>query len=251
MIELGVLLLFYSFLFTIGMLKKNHGIVDIGWGLGFVLLAWTSLLSHSHLSNENMLLTLLITLWGGRLAYHIWERHRGKPEDFRYQNMRKKWGNHPVIGAILQVYLLQMLLMVVIAIPFLYANNMRSLEVTLLYGVGLFIWIVGFYFESSSDASLRRFKQNPQNKGKIMTGGLYRYSRHPNYFGEALMWWGIFLMTLQGPWAVVGIISPITITYLLRYVSGVPLLEAHYKDNKLYQAYAEKTSIFIPKKPRS
>jgi len=248
--ELIILLLFYLLLFAIGIQKKNHGIVDIGWGIGFVLLAWTSLLQHSHMGIENILMTLLVTVWGCRLAYHIWERHRGKPEDFRYQNMRKKWGNHPVIGALLQVYLLQMLLMIVIALPFVYANNMLSLERTFLYFMGLFVWIVGFYFESASDAALRRFKKNPQNKGKIMTNGLYQYSRHPNYFGEAMMWWGIFLMTLQEPLAAVGIVSPITITYLLRYVSGVPLLEEHYKDNKAYQAYAKKTSIFIPMKPR-
>jgi len=112
------------------------------------------------------------------------------------------------------------------------------------------IWIVGFVFEAVADWQLTRFKSNPDNKGKVMNGGLWRYSRHPNYFGEATMWWGIFVIGIGTSNSLLTLISPITITYLVRYVSGVPLLEKHYENNVLFQAYAKKTSIFIPWFPK-
>jgi steroid 5-alpha reductase family enzyme len=243
------LFIYYFIIFAIGQIKRDNSIVDIGWGGGFVIAAWISLLS-GEVTTSGAISTGLVTIWGLRLVYHIGKRNIGKPEDFRYVNMRKKWGNKfAMLKAFIYVYMLQFALCALISFSFVYGNLNGKNGVTPLMAIGLLIWAIGFYFESKSDAELARFKKNKSNKGKLLTTGLHKYTRHPNYFGEATLWWGVYLITLSvGGWFT--IISPITITFLLLFVSGVPLLEKHYKDNKAYQAYAKKTSKFIPWFPK-
>jgi steroid 5-alpha reductase family enzyme len=142
--------------------------------------------------------------------------------------------------------MLQGALMLVIAYPIIMNNATDTGSLTILEIIGLAIWIVGFIFEALGDKQLKDFIGDKKNKGHIMKKGLWKYTRHPNYFGEATMWWGIFIITLSSKSGIVGIVSPIVITLLLLYVSGVPMLEEHYKDNKEFQAYAKYTSIFIP-----
>lgn len=248
---IGILLLvYYIVLFVLGQMKKDNSIVDIGWGFGFVLVAWFTYVFYSDFALVPSLTTLLVSIWGIRLTYHIGSRNKGKGEDFRYENMRQKWGNKLVLlKSFVKVYLLQLVLLYIIALAFINVNLNPRDKLQALDLIGASIWIFGFLFEAISDAQLKQFIKT-KKKGEIYTSGLYKYTRHPNYFGEATLWWGIFLINLSSPNGWWMIISPITITILVRFVSGVPLLEKHYEDNPAFQAYAKKTSIFIPMPPK-
>ncbi|MCE5342553.1 MAG: DUF1295 domain-containing protein [Eubacteriales bacterium] len=241
----------YFFLFfLLGTAKKNNSVVDIGWGIGFVLTAWIRLNPSLPASLPQWTITLLITLWGLRLFTHILKRNHGKPEDARYTVMRKSWGSWAVPRAFFQVYMLQGVLMALISLPFLLPAPAGYAVITPLYAAGFAVFAVGFAFEAVGDAQLAAFLHNPTRKGQLMTQGLWRYTRHPNYFGEATLWWGIWLIAISGgvsPWSVVG---PITITCLLLFVSGVPPLEKAMKNRIGYAEYARKTSVFIPWFPR-
>ncbi|MCJ7679308.1 MAG: DUF1295 domain-containing protein, partial [Candidatus Aminicenantes bacterium] len=170
--------------------------------------------------------------------------------DFRYAKWRKEWGRWFVLRSYFQVFILQGVLMGIIALPILLVNASMKPGLTWLDGLGVAVWVIGFCFETMGDLQLARFKKNPSNKGKIMTSGLWRYTRHPNYFGESAMWWGIFLITLSVPGGWVGVVSPVLITFILLFVSGVRMLEKKYGDNPEFQAYAERTSVFIPFPPK-
>ena len=245
-----IIFIYFFLLFLMGTALRNNGVVDIGWGIGFVAVAWLMLLLRLPFSLVRLTMTLLITLWGVRLFMHILQRNQGKPEDFRYANFRKAWGKWLVPRAFLQVYMLQGLFMFMISLPVILLQGALPIRFPWLYGLGIAIFAIGFAFESVGDAQLRQFLKNPANKGKIMSEGLWRYTRHPNYFGEATMWWGIFLIAVSGGATLLTVISPITITFLLLFVSGVPLLERAMKNRLGYAAYAAQTSIFIPWFPK-
>jgi steroid 5-alpha reductase family enzyme len=231
----------------VGQIKKNNSIVDIFWGLGFVVIACFTYIVYSEQTLVSSITTLLVTIWGLRLTYHIGKRNIGKAEDFRYVNFRKKWGSKWVLlKAFLHVYILQMIMLILISLAFININMNPRQDFSFLDLLGIFVWLFGFAFEAIADKQLRDFKKDKSNKGKILTSGLYQYTRHPNYFGEACLWWGIFIMNLSTMSGFFMIISPITITVLVRYVSGVPMLEKHYEHNEAFQAYAKKTSIFLP-----
>ena len=241
-----VVLAYFVLFFIIGTLIKNNSIVDQAWGLGFVLIAFYSMLRIQNFSLPSVLTTTLVTLWGGRLFYHIMKRNFGKPEDFRYVNMRKQWGKYVIPRAFLQVYMLQGFLMMVIAFPVIWIHETQDAKLNLLTLVGLGVWLLGYFFEVVGDAQLRKFISNPQNKGKLMTTGLWSLTRHPNYFGESVMWWGIFIIGVSIQVSLLSIISPIAITLLLLFVSGVPLLEKAMKGRPGYDEYVKKTNKFIP-----
>lgn len=245
-----IIAVYFSVLFLIGTGLRNNSIVDIGWGIGFVLLAWILLFLRPPAALVRVSVTLLVSLWGLRLFYHILKRNRGKPEDFRYVAFRKAWGKWAVPRAFLQVYMLQGVLMFMIALPFILEGSDPARVNAVLFGLGLLIFLIGFTFESVGDAQLKAFIRDPANKGKIMTSGLWRYTRHPNYFGEATLWWGIFLIALSGGVSPAAILGPVTITVLLLFVSGVPLLERDMKNREGYPEYAQKTSIFFPWFPK-
>jgi steroid 5-alpha reductase family enzyme len=245
------LFIFFNIAFLIAQIKKNNGLADMAWGLGFVVVAVSSLLVAGTYTIYQLVITALVALWGFRLFYYIGLRNWSKPEDFRYVNMRKKWGTHVHLKAYFIVFMLQMTFLLIVSLPIqLAANINKDLDFIgwIILGVGVLLWIIGFYFEAVGDAQLKKFKQDSSNKGKIMQTGLWKYTRHPNYFGEALMWWAIFIISMSTlSWiALFGIIGSSFITYLLLFVSGVPLLEKKYKDNEAFQAYAKKTSIFFP-----
>jgi steroid 5-alpha reductase family enzyme len=197
-----------------------------------------------------MLVSGMVILWGLRLAIYIFIRNRGKKEDFRYAKWRKDWGKSWILRSYLQVFILQGFFMLSIAYPlFLYdSNQVKALNCLDL--IGMLAWLLGFFFEAVGDHQLSRFKQDPANKGQIMDQGLWRYTRHPNYFGEALMWWGIFVLTLNTSLGWAAIFSPVIITTLLLRVSGVPLLEKKYADNPQYRDYVRRTSSFLPWFPK-
>lgn len=232
--------------FLLGTFLKNNSIVDQAWGVGFVLITFYSMISLGNFGIVSLLTTLLVTLWGGRLFYHIMRRNVGKPEDFRYANWRKEWGKYVIPRAFLQVYMLQALFMMVIAFPIVLIHQETEATLNAITAIGAIVWIIGYYFEVVGDAQLAAFKKNSANKGKLMTTGLWRYTRHPNYFGEAVMWWGIFIIALSVGASPLSIISPIAITYLLRFVSGVPMLEKAMKGRPGFEEYAKRTNIFVP-----
>jgi steroid 5-alpha reductase family enzyme len=164
--------------------------------------------------------------------------------------MRQDWGENFVLKSFLNIYMLQGFLMVIISLPILLTNYLYSEGLNFLDNLGLFLWSFGFVFETLADYQLSRFLKDSKNKGEIMTKGLWKFSRHPNYFGEATMWWGIFFIALSTPYGYLTMISPILMTYLLLFVSGVPLLEKKYENNKKYQKYAKKTPKFFPWCPK-
>jgi steroid 5-alpha reductase family enzyme len=248
--SIGVVFIYMTIFFIVAQIVKNNSIVDMGWGLGFVVIAAYTLLASGNYNSRSVIVTTLVSVWGLRLFYHILKRNLGKPEDFRYIAMRKAWGKWVIPTAFLRVFMLQGALMLIIAYPIIMNNSTTKGSLGVLEIIGLAIWIVGFIFEAIGDKQLKDFIANKKNKGHIMKEGLWKYTRHPNYFGEATMWWGIFIISLSSQSGIIGIISPVVITLLLLYVSGVPLLEKHYKDNKEFQAYSKYTSIFIPLIPK-
>ena len=257
---LGVFLvvqLYFFIFFLVAQKLKNNSIVDIGWGLGFVVITWFSVLftlfSGVDLSLLMIIITILVTIWGLRLFLYIGIRNFKKPEDFRYVNMRKKWGNTaPRLQAYLKVFLTQAMFMLVVALP-IYAAflNTNPISWSIWIILGVLLHLIGFFFEAVGDAQLKAFlKIRAASKTKIMQTGLWKYTRHPNYFGEALMWWALLILVIPSSIWLIAIPSPIIMNYLLRYVSGVPLLEKKYAGNEEFQAYAKKTSIFIPWFPK-
>ncbi|MBN2558437.1 MAG: DUF1295 domain-containing protein [Clostridia bacterium] len=247
-----LLFIYFVILFILGQVMRNNSIVDVGWGLGFTLVAiYTFFAGGFNHRFASIAVTVLVLLWGFRLAYHIIKRNWMKPEDFRYVAMREKWGSKAQwLHAFFKVYMIQMVFMYVVALPIIALNSSEIKFAGFLVPVGIIIWGTGYFFEVVGDRQLRKFKGDPANKGKIMDEGLWKYSRHPNYFGEAVMWWGIFVMSISTGYFYLTFISPALITFLLVFVSGVPLLEKKYKDNPEFIEYSRRTSKFIPWFPK-
>lgn len=243
-----MLLAYMTFWFGISVIKKRNDVADIAWGLGFVLMAWLSFLISGY-SFKALLVNGLVTVWGFRLAWHIYNRNKDKPEDSRYLEWRKTWKNL-YVRSYLQVFVLQGILLFLISLPVLSVNRSVSNSFGVLEVVGLFVWALGFYFETTGDKQLKDFITNPANKGKLMDQGLWQYSRHPNYFGEVTQWWGIFIIALSIPGSVFTVLGPLTITILILFVSGIPLLEKKYAGRPDWEEYKKRTSIFIPLPPR-
>lgn len=237
--------------FLLALLKKDNSLADTAWGLGFVLLAGLTFVRAHEPAPRRVLVTSLVLVWGLRLAVHVFARNRKKGEDFRYAAWRARWGRWFVLRSYLQVFLLQGLFLLVIAWPIILVNATPQTGLGWRDLAGSALWLLGFAFEAAADAALARFKGEAGNKGRIMAEGLWRYSRHPNYFGEALMWWGLFVLALgsEGGWTALA--SPLLITVLLRFVSGVPMLERKYSGNADFQAYARRTNAFFPWPPKS
>ncbi len=252
LVVLLVILGLMTLLWLLSLLLKNSSIVDIFWGAGFVITAWVSYaLTPDGFLPRKLLSVGLVTLWGLRLSLYILWRNWGKAEDFRYQAWRKESGAIWWWKSFFQVFLLQGLLMWIVSAPLLAVQfYSRTAGFTLLDLAGLALWLFGFYFETAGDLQLARFKANPQNKGKVLDRGVWRYTRHPNYFGDSAQWWGFYLFALAaGGWWTV--FSPALMTLLLLRVSGVALLEKSLETRPGYKEYVENTSAFLPWPPRS
>jgi steroid 5-alpha reductase family enzyme len=232
--------------------KKDASIADVFWGLGFVIVAWITHARAEGFEARKYLLTLLTSLWGLRLAIHIGWRNWGKAEDHRYQTWRAKYGPRFWWVSLFTVFGIQGVLLWVISLV-VQAGQLSGVPAhfTWLDGVGVLVWIAGITFEAVGDWQLARFKADSRNRGKVMNRGLWAYSRHPNYFGECLIWWGMFCITMATPGNLLTIISPLTITFLLLKVSGVTLLEKSIVERRPeYREYIESTSAFIPWLPK-
>ncbi len=228
---------------------KDNSIVDIGWGMGFVVVGGVGLALQGALSSYHLVLFGMIAIWAVRLSSYIFTRHSNTGEDYRYAQWRKEWGKYVVPRAFLQIFMLQGVFMYIIALPIIVAMASAVTLSSVSY-LGIAIWLIGFLFEAIGDYQKSKFKANPANNGKIMQSGLWRYTRHPNYFGEALLWWGIFVFVVPAGYWYISIISPIVLTFLLTKVSGVAMLEKKYTGNKEFEAYAQKTNSFIPWMPK-
>lgn len=252
LLSAATIFVFMLIMFFIALLLKNNGVADIGWGIGFILVAAVTMEQNFPSLPKQRLLMFLIVLWGCRLASYVTIRNWGKPEDFRYANWRKEWGNTVIWRSFLQVFMLQGAIMFAIALPIIIINSTPSTDFSdWLYGLGAGLWVVGFFFESVADHQMFFFKEDVHNKGKVMDKGLWRYSRHPNYFGESLQWWGVFVLAIPSGMWYISIISPVLLTFLLLKVSGVSLLEKKYDGNDKYAEYKRKTNAFIPWLPKS
>lgn len=241
---------YVSIVFAIALVKRDNSIMDIAWGPGFVLIAWYTLVATSNFHAPQLIVTALVSIWGLRLAWHISRRKQGKGEDFRYRKWRESWGRFFLVRSYFQIFILQGLLMIIVAVAVILVNSSTESGSLLLATAGSLVWLFGFYFEARGDRELLRFISDPENKGRLMTRGLWSYTRHPNYFGEATQWWGIFIIALGYPDGWVTVISPLTITFLLLKVSGVPLLEKSFAEHPDWDDYASRTNKFIPWFPK-
>ena len=238
----------------VSLVLRNASIVDITWGLGFVVVAWVSTLRADEAAGSASLMVAMITLWGLRLGVYLFWRNHGKGEDYRYVAMRRHWGPRFWIISLATVFGLQGALMWVVSLP-VQVSHVGDARGGAFSGVavlvGLVLYAVGLLFEVVGDAQLARFKADPANEGKVMRTGLWRYTRHPNYFGDACVWWGVGItaQAVTGTWwALVG---PLVMNILLLRVSGVALLERSLRKRKPeYAEYVRTTSAFMPRPPR-
>jgi steroid 5-alpha reductase family enzyme len=258
LLTLLILFTYATLLFSVALLRKDNSIIDIAYGPAFILVTlcflFVTTLSAGTSPHFGILCTLVI-IWGTRLAYSIYQKNKGKPEDFRYATWRKEWSEKGTLyfylRSYLQIFLLQAFIISIVLIPVTETFVYSFTKITTLYIAGCILWCVGFLFEATGDAQLDRFiKSTDPNKGTIMKSGLWKYTRHPNYFGESLMWWSIALIAFSVTDSPFVFLSPLLITYLLLLVSGVPLLEKKWAGNTEWEEYKNKTSVFLPLPPK-
>jgi len=232
-------------------LKKDTSIGNFTWGGGVLLLTWYSFWMYGSFLPEQILITTLISLWAGRLIMHVYKRYTGK--DPRFATW--KWQGFKALLMNVCWIFGQTIMIAIMSYPAVLINIRANAQTLLFWDwVGLLIWIFGYCFEAISDYQLATFMRDPLNKGRVMRYGLWRYSRHPNYFGEIVMWWGIYVLTLallttipaQSLLYWLALIPPCTITILLIFVTGIPWIEKAMADNSEYQEYKRKTSMLIP-----
>jgi steroid 5-alpha reductase family enzyme len=242
-------LMFGTWLLSLAL--KNASIVDIVWGLGFVVVAWAVRSRVDGNSARQWLLVVMTTIWGLRLATYLFIRNHGKDEDFRYRAMRKHWGPRFPIISLVTVFALQGALMWIVSLAVQLGQVRSTPSLGVIAWLGVAVWGVGLFFEVVGDAQLAAFKRDPTSAGVVMDKGLWRYTRHPNYFGDACVWWGIALVAAETSVGRFGLIGAVVMTILLRRVSGVTLLEKSLVKRRAgYTEYVERTSAFIPRPPR-
>jgi steroid 5-alpha reductase family enzyme len=250
-------LLAVAFIMLLGWLvslyKKNVTIVDSLWGLGFIFIAWLTWFQTDGYWGRKLLLAGLTTIWGLRLAVYLTWRNHGKGEDPRYAKWRQSSGRRFWWISLFKVFLLQALFLWAIALSVQAGQTSRHpahLGVLDLVGTGL--WLIGFAFEALGDWQLARFKSIPANRGKVMNLGLWRYTRHPNYFGECLIWWGLFIIALSDPRFWWTALSPVIITTVLLKMTGIALTEKVIVEKRPeYREYQDSTPAFFPWVPKN
>jgi steroid 5-alpha reductase family enzyme len=240
-----------ALLWVVSLRLRDVSIVDVFWGAGFALAAWTAAAAGAGGGARATLALSLVTIWGLRLALHLLVRNAGHGEDRRYAAMRAAHGPRFAWVSLFTVFLLQAVLLWVISLPVQLAIVRPPAALGALDALAAGLFAVGFLFEAVGDLQLARFKRDPANRGRVMDRGLWRYTRHPNYFGDALLWWGLGLLGVAAgaPWTL---LSPVLMTFLLLRVSGVTLLERDISERRPeYRDYVQRTSAFVPWIPRS
>jgi steroid 5-alpha reductase family enzyme len=245
-----VIWVYATLLFAVSIVIKRNDIADIAWGPGIALVGLTALLSTGVQDTTTLILFGLIVVWAFRLAVRVGARVLShKEEDPRYKAWRDEW-TWFYTRSYAQVYLLQGFLMIPLGYPIVHMAVYGAPIVGVLLYAGIAVWLIGFMFEVVGDWQLARFLKNPENKGKVIQQGLWKYSRHPNYFGEVTLWWGIWIALIGVPYFYLALISPLVITFLILKVSGIPMLEKLMEKNPNWEEYKRKTSVFIPLPPK-
>lgn len=249
LIGIITLVAFFTGVYVLALIRNDYSTVDVFWGLAQVAMVGVLLVIFTPLSWSVGLVLSALSLWGVRLSYYLFKRNWHKPEDFRYQAMRKKWVKFEKLQAYFNVFLLQSAFAFLMSMSVLALMGETTVQMPYVFGVGGALFITGFIFEALADHQLMQFKAQAE-KHTILDTGVWGLSRHPNYFGEVTLWWGIGLMALAhastGLTALLMMISPITITYLLLFLSGIPLLEKRYEGNADYEAYQSRVRPFFP-----
>jgi len=238
-----------TLLWALSLRLKDVSIVDPFWGPGFVLVTVTYLVTDARFTDRGLLVLVLVTAWAARLGYHLLRRNRREGEDPRYAAMRASGGPGWARRSLFTVFWLQAVLLWVISAP-LFGSVVSSRPLGAGDVAGTVVFLIGFAIESLADLQLARFKADPSNRGRVLDAGLWRYSRHPNYFGEFVLWWGLYLVAAAGGayWTVIG---ALLISFLLLKVSGVTMLEEGLKSSKPgYAEYVRRTSTFVPWPPK-
>ena len=243
-----IILVLVTLLWLWSIIIKNVAIVDLFWGFGFVVVNAFYIFISGELNARKILLLVLVTVWGLRLSIYLARRNIGKGEDFRYKEFRRKYGPERYWWfSFFQTFLLQGSLIMIVSLPLLGVNvSARSNALNVLDYLGILVWLIGFTFEAGGDFQLSRFKQNSKNKGKVLNTGFWRYTRHPNYFGDSAVWWAYALFSIAAGsyWQIIG---SIIMTLLIIKVSGGALLEKTLDNTKpQYREYIQKTSSFLP-----
>ena len=244
---LGCLLVGMTGVWWLSLRRRDVGIVDVFWGPGFALVAWLSIALAGSISLRSLTAAVLTTAWGLRLAVHLWLRNHGRPEDRRYAAMRARHGARFRWISLFTVFLLQAVVLWFVSFPVqavATTSQVRALNV--LDALGVTLWAVGFGFESIADRQLARFLADPRHRGRVLDRGLWRYTRHPNYFGDFCVWWGLYAIAAAGgaAWTVFG---PLLMSWLLLRVSGVTLLEREIGARRPeYAEYQARTNAFFP-----
>jgi len=235
-------------LWVYSLAREDVSVVDIFWGPGFAVTAWTALAMGTP-GPRAWLAAGLVTVWALRLGGYLYSRNHGKPEDYRYQAMRARVGPSFRYRSLYIVFGLQGALILLVSLPLQAVMAGPGPALSWTDGLGVAIFAVGLFFEAVGDWQLSRFKADPASKGKVMDQGLWRYTRHPNYFGDFCVWWGLWLLSVRiAPWTV---IAPLVMSTLLLRVSGVALLESTITERRpAYAEYIRKTSAFFPWFPR-
>lgn len=249
---IGILMAILTGLWLLSLVIKDASIIDIFWGFGFVIIAWFYAFQNGFdvMGFREKVLLGIITIWGLRLTLYLANRNLGKGEDYRYAAWRAQNGEKWWWLSFFRVFALQGFLLWIISSTFLPSFSIQA-EMGLLEYIGLFLWAIGLFFEAVGDYQLSKFKKDPKNKGKVLDTGVWRYTRHPNYFGDATIWWGFFLFALAHPQGWMFIFCPIVMTFFLIKVSGVAMLEVKLKKSKpKYAEYIRTTSAFIPMPPK-
>lgn len=231
---------------------RDASIVDIFWGLGFVVIAAVSAIFSDGAPSRRLLVLTMVAVWGLRLSHHLYRRNWGHGEDFRYQKMRRQHGGKFWLVSLGTVFGLQAVLQWIVSLPVqLAARSPEPPGLGALDLAGILVFSVGLAFEAVGDRQLARFRADPANRGRVLDTGLWAYSRHPNYFGDAVVWWGLFLVALATPWGWLGVVGPALMSFLLMRVSGVALLERTLvKTKPQYEDYVARTSAFFPWPPK-
>ena len=247
-----IILVLVTLLWIWSIVIKNVSIVDIFWGFGFVVVNASYALLSGELNDRKILILTLVTIWGLRLAIYLAFRNIGKGEDFRYQQFRRNYGAERYWWfSYFQIFILQGALIMIVSLPLLgICKSPHSGNLNILDYFGVLIWITGFAFEAGGDFQLSRFKRDPKNKGKVLNTGFWKFTRHPNYFGDSAVWlaYAIFSIAAGSYWQIIG---SLVMTFLIIKVSGVALLEKTLNKSKpQYQEYIQKTSSFFPWFPK-
>jgi steroid 5-alpha reductase family enzyme len=228
----------------------RHNVIDVAWGLFFAATAAVLFVASAGFGDDlrRWLLLLMPVVWGLRLAQHVARRSRGKGEDPRYEALLSKAPGNPDLYALGMIYLLQAILAFIISAP-IQVGVFEAGSVGIIGWIGVSVWFIGVAFETVGDYQLQVFRRDPANKGRVLDRGLWRYSRHPNYFGDVCVWWGIFLVTAERWPGVLTIFAPVLMTLLLTRGSGARILERHLNSREGWTDYAARTSGFLPLPP--